>query len=133
MIFVELDHPGPWPVGAQLSGHIIWDPSHSGSERARAILVNLRWRTEGRGDRDSGVVQFLTIPFSAGPPPHVTRFPFRFTLPPDGPVTYHGYLIRVIWEIEARVDVSWTIDPKAAAPIIVVPRVAAPESPRANR
>lgn len=98
MIFVELDHADPWPVGTQVAGHAIWDPSYAGSDRARAILVNLRWRTEGRGDRNSAVVQSLTIPFTAGPPRQITRFPFRFSLPPDGPVSYHGYLIRVIWD-----------------------------------
>jgi hypothetical protein len=110
-------------VGANVTGHAIWDPTHGGSDRAKEIRITLRWRTEGRGERASATVQFLRIPVAAGPPPAPTRFPFRFTLPPDGPVSYHGYLISVIWEIEARVDVSWAIDPKAVVPLTVVPRV----------
>lgn len=133
MIFVELHHPGPWPVGSDVSGHAVWEPSHAGSDRAREIRINLRWRTEGRGDRNSAIVQFLRIPLTQGPPPTATRFPFRFTLPPDGPVSYHGSLIRVLWEIEARVDISWAVDPKAVAPLIVVPRSAASGWPQEIR
>lgn len=133
MIFAELTHANPWPVGAHVTGQVIFDPAYSGSDRARAILINLRWRTEGRGDRNDAIVQSLTVPFTAGPPRTITKFPFRLTLPPDGPVSYHGSLIRVIWQVEARADLSWGIGPRTAEPFVVVPRIVAPEVSRGVR
>lgn len=123
MIFAELTHSNPWPVGAQVTGQVIFDPAYAGSDRAQAILINLAWRTHGRGDRNSAIVQSLTIPFTAGPPRTIAKFPFRLTLPPDGPVSYHGSLVQVIWEVRARVNLSWGIDPRTAEPFMVVPRI----------
>lgn len=128
MIFVELAHSNPWPVGAQVTGLVIFDPAYAGSDRATAIAISLRWRTEGRGDQNNAIVQTLTAHFTDGPPRTTTRFPFRLALPPDGPVSYHGTLFRVIWEVQARVDLSWGIDPRAVEPFLVVPRLAAPDS-----
>lgn len=133
MIFIELAHASPWPVGAQVTGQVIWDPAYEGSDRARAIMISLQWRTKGRGDRNSAIVHTLTIPFTDGPPRTTTRVPFRLALPPDGPVSYSGTLLEVIWEVHARVDLSWGIDPRAVEPLLVVPRMAAPEALRETR
>lgn len=70
----------------------------------RHIYVALVWRTEGRGDRDTGVVSQLDIyqgRLDAGVP---TYHDFSFTLP-RGPWSYAGHYINIIWQILVTIDV----------------------------
>jgi hypothetical protein len=66
-------------------------------ERApEALELRLLWYTQGRGDRDVGVVQRLRIeaPSAAG------SRSFRFDLP-RGPWSCSGRLVSVCWVLEA--------------------------------
>jgi hypothetical protein len=62
----------------------------------RRIEVSLLWYTSGKGTRDVGVIETLTIedPHSVG------SKDFAFTLP-EGPYTFSGKLISLTWAIEA--------------------------------
>jgi hypothetical protein len=62
----------------------------------RRIDVSLLWYTSGRGTQDVGVVETLTIE----EPNSVGSRDFAFTLP-EGPYSFSGKLITVIWAIEA--------------------------------
>lgn len=121
MIFVELETPEPIPAGGEVRGYAEWQPELK--EQGRACEVSLRWATEGRGDTDEGVVAHVSFPLNPGVPQEPTRFPFRFQLPADGPVSYYGSLLTVYWEVRARIDVSWAIDPRARRRFTVVPRL----------
>lgn len=121
MISVDFEAAQPFVVGQEVHGVVTWDPREV--TRGRAMVVTVGWRTEGRGDRDRGTLATLHHPFNQGQPTTLTRFPFRFVLPPGGPVTYHGRLLRVIWSVDARVDVGWAIDPRASRDFVVSPRL----------
>ncbi|MDO5498071.1 MAG: hypothetical protein Q4F67_00130 [Propionibacteriaceae bacterium] len=121
MISVDFETEEPFVVGQEVAGVVTWDPRNV--TRARSFQIAVRWRTEGRGDRDEGTIARVDIPLPEGPPAAVTKYPFRFAIPPEGPVTYFGRLIRIIWEVEARVDIEWAIDPNTKVSFTVVPRL----------
>lgn len=121
MISVEFETPDRIPAGGELRGFVAWQPEPNA--RARSMRIAMRWFTRGRGDRDQRDVAVIEIPFTAGVPTEPTRFPFAFTVPPDGPVTYFGNLLTIEWEIQARLDVSWAVDPSVARLFAVVPRL----------
>jgi hypothetical protein len=62
----------------------------------RRIEVSLLWYTSGKGTRDIGVIETLTI----DNPNSVGSRDFAFTLP-EGPYTFSGKLISLTWAIEA--------------------------------
>ena len=66
-----------------------------------AVTAELRlfWYTQGKGDQDVGVVS--TVPF--GTPEIQDRRPFRVTLP-DGPFSFSGKLISLVWALELVVE-----------------------------
>ncbi len=121
MISIELDTPEPVVVGTEIRGRAVLTPVPG--NRAQAVHVTLRWRTEGRGDTDRATIGEASFPFPAAALAEPTSFPFRFLLPEDGPVTYFGNLLTIHWEIQARLDVPWAIDPKVERRFVVVPRV----------
>jgi hypothetical protein len=62
----------------------------------RSLEVRLFWYTEGKGERDIGIVERL--PFT-DPAPEDHR-PFRFRLP-AGPYSFTGKVIHLLWALEA--------------------------------
>ena len=121
MLSVEFETPEPFVVGQEIRGYAVWDPRDV--TRAKSFQLTVDWRTEGRGDRDRATVARVSVPFTHGQPTSVTRFPFSFVLPPDGPVTYHGRLLRIIWSANARIDVGWAVDPRGSREFVVAPRL----------
>ena len=84
-------------AGDRLSGKL----SYATQTPPKEAKVELRWRTEGRGTRDTEVVDTCLLD-----PQQLTigiPLPFLVTTPADGPITYNGSLFRVIWEIKATV------------------------------
>jgi hypothetical protein len=67
------------------------------SENPERIEISLFWYTRGKGTRDVGVAASETIenPGSFG------SNEFEFTLP-EGPYSFSGKLISVIWAVEAN-------------------------------
>jgi hypothetical protein len=62
----------------------------------RSLELRLFWFTQGKGDQDVGVVE--TVPF---PDPSLEdRRPFRCRLP-QGPYSFSGKLISLLWALEA--------------------------------
>ncbi len=85
----------------------------------RSIRVALIMRTEGRGDVDQRTIAEVGV--------ELDRFgsastPFSLRVPPDGPISYDGRLIRVVWEIAAITDRKLAFDKRTSAPVVVVPR-----------
>jgi hypothetical protein len=92
-IQVELrDGRTAFQPGDEVEGTVRWqlDPP------PRSVEVRLFWYTEGKGERDVGVVESLPL---AGPGPEEHR-PFRFRLP-AGPYSFAGKVIRLVWAVEA--------------------------------
>ena len=86
----------------------------------KKLTVEMRWFTEGRGDVDSGRAGSLEwAPEQIGGiPPAVD---FQFTVPPHGPVSYAGQLIRVRWAVTARLHLAWKSDPRHEVFLEVLP------------
>lgn len=108
--------------GGSFSGRIRRTPDADGessSSRARAVRIVLRYYTEGRGDRDDRDVSRLEIDLE----PHGgLDTGFVLDMAPDVPVSYDGRMLRVLYEIEARVDVKFARDPTVDRSVLVVPR-----------
>jgi|HigsolmetaAR201D_1030396.scaffolds.fasta_scaffold04321_3 hypothetical protein len=120
MIEIQIRGTGTFAAGEQVTGQIIWTPQSD--KQPRGIHVTLAWRTEGRGTRDSREVATTSLqvpPIIAEMP---VSLPFAIDLPYDGPISYSGMLLSIIWEVRVRVDLPWAIDEKFAAPLIVMPR-----------
>lgn len=62
----------------------------------RRIEATLLWHTSGKGTRDAGAIETVTI----DNPDSVGSKDFAFTLP-EGPYTFSGKLISLVWAIEA--------------------------------
>ena len=67
----------------------------------RAVELRLFWFTRGAGEDDAGVVD--TVRFDH-PMPDDSR-PFRFRLP-DGPYSFSGKLISLVWALELVAESS---------------------------
>ena len=91
----------------------------SSKSRARSIRLVLRLRTEGRGDTDKRDVSNLEFDLEAH---GALSAPFSLAVPIGGPVSYDGHAMRVIYEIEARVDIKLARDPKVERVVLVVPQ-----------
>ena len=88
--------------------------------RANHVEIELGWFTHGKGNRVARTVEKASLaggPWSAG---RELRFPFRFSIPDDGPVTSRGTLINLDWQVKASVDLPWAIDAKATEDFVVV-------------
>lgn len=58
----------------------------------------------------------------AGPgklPPGGSRFDFALILPRNIPGSYYGIAGKIVYELEAKIEISWSIDPKAKHEIIL--------------
>jgi hypothetical protein len=91
-IRIELDGPGAVEPRSEISGTVHWTLPATPS----SIHTRLFWYTEGKGDRDLSVVEETTTQTSSAS----GSLRFRFRLP-EGPYSFSGTLISLIWGIEA--------------------------------
>ncbi|HEU4324098.1 MAG TPA: hypothetical protein VFS21_13190 [Roseiflexaceae bacterium] len=89
MILVQLQDQPVLP-GTQLLGQIQWN----GTDSVARLDVQVLWRTEGRGDADTGVI-YSTVFERTG------QATFSCDIPLRGPLSYDGHLLRIIWEVKA--------------------------------
>jgi hypothetical protein len=111
-----LDH-GVAECGGPVVGTVHW----TGNRRRQPVAVVLHYRTEGRGDVDAGVVAGHDLgDAEAG------EARFRLEVPPLGPVTYHGQLLRLLWQVAVQIPASRSYHRSrtgsATADLTVVPR-----------
>lgn len=115
---VTLDRPERrYAVGDVVSGFVGVEVNADAT--CRALTLTLRWHTHGRGNsqsQDIAVEVLFAGEWTTGET-HVHPFEVRI---PDGPLTYHGALLNVDWEVRARADIPWALDPKAAEDFVVV-------------
>ncbi len=113
---IELD-PGHWaddpqwadcrPAEGNLSGRVRVDVDEP--LNPRRVILRVKWYTEGRGDRDEGIHWEEVV--HQGPLVGGEEFPFEVQLP-EGPLSYSGRLIKIIWAVEVHFDIAWRKDPK---------------------
>ena len=124
-VAIELDEPD-W-ADPEWSRHYVAGNILSGVVRVRSDQeVNCRgvhcvvgWHTEGRGDKDEGIVWSNTL--HEGPLSGEQTFPFRLTLPLNGPISYSGHYIRIVWTVNAVVALDWQKDPSAEVLFFLMP------------
>jgi sporulation-control protein spo0M len=70
---------------------------------------------------DAPILESFTAPtpIEAG---QTLSFPFRFSIPSSGPISYAGTLMQLIWELYGEVDLPWAINERKLLEIKVVPR-----------
>ncbi len=110
-------------VGGIVRGRIervgqVDDLASSSDHRIRGVRVVLGYTTEGRGDVDREVVVNKEFPVDAygGVDSH-----FELPVPSNGPISYDGRLIRVLWSVVARIDVKFASDPTTRIPVLIIP------------
>lgn len=117
MIQLDLRTPEA-ETGGTVAGTVSWSAEGRAPE---AIEVALRYRTEGRGTEDSRRVAEQRHELDAAGFGSLPTISFRLDVPPEGPVSYDGDLIRVIWEVTARLDIPWARDEKHEVAVWVGP------------
>jgi hypothetical protein len=89
--------------------------------RCNHLYVRLQWHTEGRGDRDEGIIAqddiFQGMLTSGAPVTHE----FRFTLP-RSPWSFAGHYVSIVWAIQVSIDVPLARDPVYSHPFVLAPR-----------
>jgi len=105
MIAIEIPR---WEVeiGGQLKATATWQVE---GRRPEAVELKVGWRTEGRGMVDAATVgeRRVDLEDDAFATPWAT---IEITIPDGSPVSYDGQLIRVLWLVEARLDIPWARD-----------------------
>ena len=117
-VSIELAHQGERSTGESVEGHVVVVVDED--VRANHVEIELGWITHGRGNRVSRTVEKMRIEGGAWSAGRTLRLPFRFSVPAPGPVTHRGTLINLDWQVKARVDLPWALDPKASEDFVVV-------------
>lgn len=108
-------------AGETISGDIIWTVPEELPKRA---IASIGWRTEGRGDVNRATVQEISLDFSKFARGGNATIPFQFQIPFNGPVSYDGSLLRIIWEVNVEIDLANVLSKKNRQAVIfrVLPR-----------
>lgn len=105
-----------YPRGAHIVGAAYIDAAEM--IKARAVEVDLRWQTSGKGDRS----HWQSSPGVIHPGGELLGplvLPFAIDLP-LAPLSYAGTLIKLDWFLRVRIDRPWALDMKCDVPIVVV-------------
>ena len=110
-------------VGGRFQGRLRRSPELDDlaprKQPVRAVQLLLHYWTEGRGRNDAGDIARVDVPVDRHGRLDVE---FALAVPPSGPISYDGRLIRVIWGIQATVDVKYQLDRKLHVPVLVIPQ-----------
>jgi hypothetical protein len=105
-------------LGGWFQGQLIYSPTAGEAGRADGLRVRLRYRTDGRGDTDRGVVVEQRYPLQAET---ASSTPFRVPVAPNVPISYDGELIKLRWQLEVAATRPWRPDHVVTADVVVVP------------
>jgi hypothetical protein len=90
------DNKREYRPGETLAGTIMLHGMRQ--DELKSVAVQVLWFTEGKGDRDEGVVYSDELDLRGGP-----DFPFSLILPPL-PLSYHGHLLKIHWCVRVKAD-----------------------------
>lgn len=93
-------------AGDRISGKL----SYPTQTVPKAAKVELLWHTEGRGTCDRKVIDTLSL----DPKQLTLGLPIPFTLqtPYEGPITYNGALLRILWSVKVSISLPGMISKK---------------------
>ena len=118
-IVVEFDKDDrTFHAGEIISGKVYVTPNKDVS--CNGVLIAIGWATHGRGNKDDALIDALEYDskqFLAG---QTVAYEFRFESP-SAPLTYHGHYLNVDHYLSVRLDVPWSLDPKAREEYLLLP------------
>ncbi|MEK6373910.1 MAG: hypothetical protein AABO58_14585 [Acidobacteriota bacterium] len=85
-------------AGEFVTGRIFW--SAEGDRRPRRIIASAVWETAGQGNKVRGVGRAMEYE----PREAEATFSFRLLIPHEGPITFKGELVAVVWKLKVRVE-----------------------------
>lgn len=112
--YLEIELAQPW---AECGGFVTGTASWSGPKLPRSVSVTLQYRTEGRGSTDSGEVASVQLTAD-----NQGYQQFQLPVPTQGPVSFDGNLISLIWEVELQLDLKGRRDPKESERVEILPK-----------
>jgi hypothetical protein len=96
------------PLGGSIAGTVTLRAESDC--RLRGVSIAAGWKTEGDGNLRKGQLPALAIAealeLHAG---DEQRFPFSIPIA-DGPVSYSGRILRIVWRLKAQADIALGID-----------------------
>jgi hypothetical protein len=103
----------------ECGGAVTGTASWSGNTRRERVGVVLRYETQGRGDTDTEVVARCVLGGD-----EAGRARFRLDVPSQGPITYNGQLLQLLWQVIVCIPVTWATGGQglAVADLTVAPR-----------
>jgi hypothetical protein len=91
-----------------------------GDVNCKHLFVRLFWHTAGRGSQYIEMVKEQDL-FQGTLSANIPRsFNFDFLLPTQ-PWSYEGHYLRVLWKVQAQIDVPWGADPMTEVELVVRP------------
>jgi hypothetical protein len=107
-----------YPPGAVVSGAFEIRPY----ERipCRGVELQLRWRTEGKGDEDGAIINTKTFRRDELLPDRTFGDQFAFKLP-FTPHSYAGQLINIVWMVSVKIDKPLARDIHFHQPLVMTP------------
>lgn len=103
-------------LGHTITGSATW---HTDKAPER-VAARVGWLTEGRGDRDDEYFGEASLDVGDSEFGTPDRFDFTLQIPPDGPPSYDGKILRIVWVVEVRLYLSWAKDIETSARFRVV-------------
>jgi hypothetical protein len=85
------DNKTDFRLGEEIRGSILWNFSGI----PEPLELTLFWRTEGKGTKDIGVIETISIETAGAS----GQKEFKF-MAPAGPYSFSGKLISIIWALE---------------------------------
>lgn len=127
-VYITFDKPDAiYSAGEDITGTVYLTPKRP--LRCDGVELELFWRTQGRGNRDSGHHDRRHIDPDDSLPRQLEpgrTYEVRFRVPaPPGPLSYHGHLFDVAWFLRAKCDTPERpslLDPGAKAALYILPK-----------
>ncbi len=89
-------------LGERLSGYFIWQPENPDRCPKKATVAIL-WSTEGRGKGDRQVINSQILDPNMVMNLIGRKHSFSFEIPLDVPISYDGFLFRLMWAVEVKI------------------------------
>ena len=121
---IQLDENGPVAAGTVLQGTVHVEVN--APVRCNALSVELRWFINGSSRRDPERCH-VVVAFEGHWPPGIHAVPFAVDVP-SAPLSFDSEVVRLEWELTARADIPWSIDPSAVQALEVVRDPARPRA-----
>lgn len=102
ILFLNDDGTMRYAPGAKIEGRVEIHPDQT--INCRQILVTCSWWTEGKGNRDEGIVRQETLTVSSIEAHEFLKHEFAYQLPRQ-PWSYAGHLINIIWGVRVKIDI----------------------------